>query len=301
MFSTLKLLGTLSPGERKTILSGQFAGDFTADALLDQMRALARFDASNDAARDRIKRLTVISVIFAIATTWLGFNQLLVVIPGFDALARPLPFAIAGLSVACFIALLVLKRRLTSVDISNNFRDVALPFLAVLKQDIDPDQLLSVRIDLRSPTHERKRRDSSHPAAKGRYTKIVETNYHDPWFHGAARLADGSVLRWGVTEDICKSERTKRSASNKLKTKTRHYKRSAVAISLAVPNKSYGVNAGLQSSRHKVSVEKGAKRGTIKLTRKIKSKSLDALDPRVLIDAVSSAYKRVAAPARSAA
>ena len=114
-------------------------------------------------------------------------------------------------------------------------------------------------------------------------------------------MTDGSLLRWDVSDEVCESQRTKRSASNKTKTKTRHVKRSTIAVALTVANKVYGVNEGLASSRHKVAVQDGAKRRTIKLTRKIKNKSLDPLDPTVLVDTVSSAYKRVTAPARSAA
>ena len=104
-----------------------------------------------------------------------------------------------------------------------------------------------------------------------------------------------------MIDEICESKRTKRSASNKIKTKTRHIKRSTVAVALTVANKIYGVNKGLASSRHKVLVQEGAKRRTIKLMRKLKNKSLDPLDPAVLVDTVSGAYKRVTAPARSAA
>lgn len=291
MFKTLKLLAALSPAERRTIRSGQFAGDFTPEALLDQMRTLARFDASNDAAREDLKKLMGFFVLVTIVSAILGLYHWV----------PPVTFSIAGIGVLGAGICSVLNSRLTGVDICNNFRDVALPFLAVLKQDMEADQMLAVRIDLRSPTHERKRHGSVQPPLHGAYTKIVDSNFRDAWFHGSARLADGSVLRWDVSEDICESKRTKRSASRKLKTKTRHYKRSTVAIALAVPNKSYGVNRGLSSSRHKVAVADGAKRHVIKLTRKLKSKSLDPLDPRILIEAVSSAYKRVVAPTRSAA
>jgi len=210
-------------------------------------------------------------------------------------------YPLAGVCAVLAIVVFVMRRRLVSVDISNNFREVALPFLAIVKQDMDPDATVSVRIDLRAPTHANKKKGASQPYQEGVYTKIVDTTYHDAWFHGSAKLADGSTLRWDVTDDICQSTRTKRSRSNKLKTKTRSVKRSLVAVALAVPNKVYGVNGGLASNRHKVAVQDGAKRRVIKLTRKLKSKSIEPMEPGVLIDAVSSAYKRVAAPARSAA
>jgi hypothetical protein len=289
MLQTFRLLGQLSPAERDTIVSGQFAGDFTPDALLDQMRTLATFDASNDKTRGRFAGLIGICVVATIAALIMHNIAPLVLYP------------VAALSGIAAIALFIMRRRLVKVDISNNFREVALPFLALIKQDMDADQTVTVRIDLRSPTDPKKRRGTSQPYQQGAYTKIVDTTYSDAWFHGAAQLADGSKLRWDVTDEVCESQRTKRSRSNKSKTKTRHLKRSTIAVALSVANKVYGVNKGLASSRHKVAVQEGAKRRTIKLTRKLKNKSLDPIDPAVLVDAVSSAYKRVAAPARSVA
>jgi hypothetical protein len=289
MLQTFRLLGQLSPAERETIASGQFTGDFTPDALLDQMRTLAKFDAANDNTRGRFAGLIGVCVVVTIAALIM------------HGIAPPVLYPLAALSGVAAIMLFVMRRRLVTVDISNNFRDVALPFLALIKQDMHHDQTVTVRIDLRAPTDPKKRRASSPPYKSGAYTKIVDTTYEDRWFHGCAQLADGALLRWDVIDEICESQRTKRSASNKTKTKTRHVKRSTIAVALTVPNKVYGVNTGLASSRHKVVVQDGAKRRTIKLTRKLKNKSLEPLDPAVLVDTVSSAYKRVAAPARSAA
>lgn len=289
MFSTLKMLGALSPAERETIASGQFAGDFTAEALLDQMRHLAKFDASNDATRAQLKKLTGAAVVGAFASLWLltVFGSVMLI-------------AVAALiGVAIYLA--VTLSRLSKMDISNNFREVALPFLAILKQDMEPDQTLKVRVDLRSPTHEKKRRGTPQSSKGGAYAKVVETTYHDNWFAGSARLADASVLRWSVVDDVVESKRTKRSSSGKMKTKTRNYKRSVVAVSLSVANKRYGVTQNASAEGQKIAVHSGAKRRTIKLTRKIKTKSLEPMDPGVLIDTVASAYKNVVAPARSAA
>ena len=291
MFSTLKMLGALSPAERETIGSGQFAGDFTAEALLDQMRHLAAFDASNDATRAQIKKLMGGVVVGAIASLWL------LTLFGIAMLA--VTAALIGLA----IYLGVMLGRLSKLDISNNFREVALPFLAILKQDMEPHQTLKVRVDLRAPTHANKRRGSPQSSKGGAYASVVETSYHDNWFAGSARLADASVLHWSVVDDVVESKRTKRSSSGKMKTKTRNYKRSTVAVSLSVANKRYGVTptASANADGQKLAVQSGAKRRTIKLTRKIKTKSLETMDPGVLIDTVASAYRNVVAPARSAA
>jgi hypothetical protein len=289
MFSTLKMLASLSPAERETIASGQFAGDFTVEALLDQMRTLAKFDASNDATRATLKKWLGVSSLAAFALFWFSFMFGITLV------------VIALLCLAAAIYFGVTLGRLKKLDISNNFREVALPFLTILKQDMQAHQTLSVRVDLRAPTHEKKRRGTPASSKGGAYSKIVDTTYQDNWFAGTARLADASVLRWNVIDDLVESKRTKRSSSGKMKTKTRNYKRSTIAVSLSVSNKRYGVSGNASAEGQKIAVQGGAKRRTIKLTRKIKTKSLDPIGPEVLIDSVASAYRNVVAPTRSAA
>jgi hypothetical protein len=297
MFETLRKLRQLSPAERETIASGRFAGDYTPDALLDQMRTLARFDASNDATRGSLKKW-IWSIVLL---TFFGLIALKFV-PHSDTFLRAfwiLP--LLGVELVLVIAMGVTLRRLRNVDIGNNFRQVALPFLSILKQDLDPNQTVTVRIDLRDPLHDSKRKKTGTPYAEGAYHKIVDTTYMDPWFHGKTVLADGSRLVWTVYDTIIKSTRTKKTASRKIKTKTRHVKRSQVAIALSVPNKVYGVKRGAAPENGKLAVAGGAKRSTIKLVRKLKTQSLDPIDPALLVDAVSGAYRQITAPARSAA
>lgn len=297
MFDTLRKLGQLSPAERETIASGRFAGDFTAEALLDQMRTLARFDASNDTTRASLKRwIWSIVVLDFVALLLFKF------VPHASQLLYPIwVLPLLGLEVVLIVGMGVLLWRLRNVDIGNNFRQVALPFLAVLKQDIDPNQTVTVRIDLRDALHASKKKRTSNPYADGAYHRVVDTTYLDPWFHGKTVLADGSRLMWTVHDTIVKSTRTKRTARNKTKTKTRHVKRSQVAIALTVPNKVYGVVRGPAQEGSRLAVAAGAKRSTIKLVRKLKTQSLDPVDPALLVDAVSGAYRQIAAPVRSAA
>ena len=289
LLKTLQMLKALSPAERAMIESGHFAGDFTAEALLDQMRTLARFDARNDATRERILTLAVISSLLVVASFVLTIILFVKTNQTYGIAGLVLFLVCLAATSTCF----KLVRRMQAVDINNNFRLVALPFLAVLRQDMEREGIITVRVDLRSATHDDKLKDNKTLARPG-YLGVVETTYRDAWFDGCARLADGSMLRWNVVDEIRESKRSKRSASGKTKVKTRNLKRSTVAVSLALPNKAYSVIADATSARHKVTFSEGAKRRTIKMVRKIKSKSLDPIDPRALIDAVASAYKRVA-------
>lgn len=289
MFGALRVLGQLSPAQRTMLTQKRFVGEFTPEALLDQMRALAAFDRSGDAERKKAGGWAIAAflqvAIGAIAALFFGRWLLL----------YSLAMALAG------IVLAVVWYRLRLMDISNNLGEVALPFLAILKQDMRPDQTLAVDIDLSSPTLARKRQDVSPAYKRGAYTKIVDTSYADPWFSGSARLADATVLRWRVVDRIIMSKRTKRNARGKYKMSTRHAKRSLVAVAVALSRKSYAIAAPERPAHAKVAVAAGAKNNTIRIARKIKSKSLDPLSPDVLINLVSEAYRRAVPAARTAA
>src|SRR5947208_296151 len=112
MFATLRMLNGLSPAERATIKSGEFSGEFTADALIDQMRTLARFDANNDATRKSLTRLSLILLALAFLPLFVVKVQPAVV----------LSFCALALISAIYCGMMY--NRLASVDISNNFRDI---------------------------------------------------------------------------------------------------------------------------------------------------------------------------------
>ena len=279
----------LSAAERATIASGNFSGEYTADALLDQMRTLADFDRRNDAARAKLKTRVGLSIFLAIVSLFL-----------LKILPKPPVFAISGTLLLFAVYCGVRLSQLTKLDISNNFRDVALPFLAVLKQDILPTQTVSVNIDLRAPTHAQKRSNQGEPYTKGAYEKIVDTTYRDAWFNGSARLADESVVRWDVVDDIIDSRRTKRSSSGKLKTKSRQLRRTTIAVALSVSAKRYGIG-DRQAGDDRLAVAESGKRRVLKIVRKIKAKSSDPMPPEALIDVVANLYQRLNAPASAAA
>jgi hypothetical protein len=186
------------------------------------------------------------------------------------------------------------------LDISNNVRQVALPFLAILKHDMRPDELLQLTLDFRPPTHKEKELHKAPSYARGAYHSVVDTTYRDVWFEGSVRLADGAQLRWRVLEDIRESRRTKRNARGKTKTKTRHYKRSYVEIVVALPVKHYALARVRPDTQLKTSLHTGEKRNTVRLVRKLKSKSLEPIPMRLLIDAISHVYTSAEPPVRRA-
>jgi hypothetical protein len=286
MFKAFLALNRLSRAEREAIDAKEVSGSYPASMLLDKLRALSEFDRLADHWRARamialplmIFALIVLGILTAAGGHWM-------LVP-------------AGvLFVVCLVVGFGLFE-LHHLDISNNVRGVALPFLAIVKQDVEPAQRIRVRVDLTSPTAKRKQIETLPTYARGAYHKVVDTLFADPWFEGSARFADGTVLRWRVQDEVRQSQRTKRNARGKDKTKTRHYKRSEISVVVSLPTKRYTVS-DLDAPGQTVAIQRGPRRCTIKFKRKVKVKSLEPIDPRLLIDTISMAY-RSATPVRSA-
>jgi len=202
-----------------------------------------------------------------------------------------LPLPLAALVGAIWLLVTVLKMK--KLDLSNNFRQVAMPLFAVLREDMEPGATVNVRLDLSPPTAKGKKTGTGKPYDVPGYRKVVDTTYVDPWFGGGARLADGSVLQWTVTDDVVASERTKRTARGKIKTKTKHRKTTTIAVDVALPKKEYAVAALPAAEGEKVKVKDGEKRTALHVEKRVKTKSLDPIDPTAIFDAIAEAYRRV--------
>jgi hypothetical protein len=279
MFAAFRALQQLSRTQREAIESKEVSGAYPTALLLDNVRALSEFDRVADKWR---RTATIALPILAVASVFT-----FVISMSASKLLLPIPIALLVIAIPIAVSLFRLRR----LDISDNVRGVALPFLAILKQDVASTQRVRVRLDLALPTDVRKRTNTLPAYARGAYHKVVDTLFVDRWFEGSARLADGTVLRWHVQDDVRESKRTKRNARGKYKTKTRHYKRTRVAVTVSFPAKRYAVSEVPGIAGQKVSVRRDTKRCTIKLSRKVKLKSLDPIDPRLLIDAISTAYR----------
>jgi hypothetical protein len=280
MIATFKALRALSPEQKKILEAQKVSGKHTPRWLLDTLRALAEFDALSDKSRTRIGVQIGICVVALVASVIMAANGLTFML------------LVALLAIGLAIYLAINLRRLSKLDLSNNFRIVAMPFFAVLNQDMAPGAELDLELDLSSPTAKNKKGKTSVPYKKGAYHKVVDTYYADPWFRGSAKLADGSVLTWDVADDITTSSRTKRTSRGKLKMKSAARKVTHLTVGVALPTDTYAIGTGPIADGDKFKFVEGEKRNTIKLGRKIKAKSLEPMTARDLIDIVGEAYLR---------
>lgn len=197
--------------------------------------------------------------------------------------------------IAVLVGAFVLWRWTKHIDLSNNFRQFVLPVLTVLREDFAPGEPVHVHLDLSEPTDAKKKTGQLPPYASGAYHKVIESTYVDRWMTADATLADGSKLSWSIEDSIRERKKTKRNARGKYKTKTKYTKKSDIDVELGLRKKLYDVSrpAGAE-------IEDDEKRNTVKHSRKIKSPSLDPLDPRALIDLLTEVYRNTSPAGKEA-
>lgn len=288
--ATLRYLGTLSPAQRQALRSKHIEGEFSAVELLELLRPLAEFDGMNDRARGKTVWIIVLLVIAIVITLFVGIE-----------LNAAVAYGIIGVLTLIAVALLAMELRLRNLDVSNNLRRIALPFLAVLREDTPRDAPLNVRIDLTKPTSKAKMVEKRAPYKRGRYHSIVDTLYQDQWFSGSAKLADNSRLRWEVVDDVVHRHCSKRNARGKTKWKSKYSKRSQLNVTVSLPLQNYQFGELKTNTGTRAAVSSNDKRTVVKLSRKLKSRSLNPFDVTQLIDLVSSAYRPVSPAAVGAA
>jgi uncharacterized membrane protein YkoI len=111
-----------------------------------------------------------------------------------------------------------------------------------------------------------------------------------------AVLVDGSKLWWSVSDTIRERKKTKRNPRGKYKTKTKYSKKTEVDVELGLRRKLYELDAATADGE----VTSDQKRSTVRVSRKLKTDSLDPVDPRSLIDLIADVYRSARAVKKEA-
>ncbi len=281
MLKALGALRSLTPEQKALLETKQVSGEYEPSALVAMLKPIAEYDRLSDKARTPMGCTT--AVLFVLALVFLVASA--------NGAPYLLPLPLVALGAGGWLLVTLLKLR--KLDLSNNFRQVAMPLVAVLREDMEPGATMNVRLDLSPPTEKGKKTGTAPPYDRGAYFKVIDTSFSDPWFGGGVRLVDGSILQWTVTDDVVESKRTKKTSRGKVKTKTKYVKRTTIAVDVALPHKEYAVASLPADEGEKVKVREREKRTTFRLVKKVKTKSIDPIDPAALFDIISEAYKRV--------
>jgi hypothetical protein len=255
------------------------------DEILTLLRPLAACDKVADKSRTKMGCSfgigIVLTIVLAIVLSNVGWN--------------PLTLFVLVAFIACVIGVAVLYFFMKKIDLSNNFRDFALPVLTVFKEDFDAARPVHLRMNLDPPTASAKKTAETPAYKAGVYHKVIDTTYVDPWMTASAVLVDGTKLSWNVTDEIRERKKTKRNARGKYKTKTKYRKKTDLEVQVALLKKTYAMNPLSEGD-----VSSDEKRHKVQLEREIRSESLDPLDPKALIDLVADVYRSTRRPVKEA-
>lgn len=276
-----KMYRSLNPEQKAILKQKQLEVNRSPEELLALLKPLAACDAVANKAATRFGCTLAVMILLTIVAGIVFANI------GMGPVALIVFLAIVAADVAMGFFVVWLRR----IDVSDNLRSFVMPVLALFREDIDPRSPVHLRLDLSKPCASEKKTGQGEPYKHGAYHKIIDSAYVDPWMSAEAVLVDGTKLSWSVTDRIRERKKTKRNARGKYKTKTKYTKKTDLEVQLALRTKTYALESA--------AVTNDGKRSKVEVQRSIRTDSLDPIDPRALIDAITDVY-RAARPAREA-
>jgi len=274
MLASLRHLQSLTPAQRALLRAKRVEGEYTIEALIDQLTPLAEFDALGDHGRTAWGRVA-------------GSALLVAVLAGLIAFALPFTLLICVPAAIVAVIAFVKRKKLAQFDAANSLREVALPFLRMIALDMPPDGRLQVRIDF-SDTVSAKNQLGKVDTQKAHGTTVRTTRYRNDWFAGSTRLADGSQLRWQVDEALSVRERQRRNPRGKIKSKTKRTQRNRLRVLLSLSRRRY---AAVNPADRSLALD--ARHIKVQLGQKLKAERPGPIAVDTLVHLVAAAYAKV--------
>lgn len=268
----------MTPEQQQIAAAKQLGVNRPVDEVLELLRGLLDFDASMAAKRKKAGCSIPLAILAAIVSFIVSGNT--------SGATKTIMVIVAVLCIAAAIAAIVLFLRFRAQDLSDNLRSAAVPFLALLREDMNPGDALHVSIDLRPFAVDEKKKRQSEPYKQGQYHKIIDRLFVDPWFSGGVVLADGTKVHWKVIEHVLQQTKTKKTPRGKYKSKTKIKRKTIAVVTLGFQAKEYEVKMADDVTRDE-------KRSTVTLARKQKTASADSPAFEMLVDLIAAGYKRV--------
>jgi hypothetical protein len=271
-----KAYGALNSEQKNFLREKRIEATHPPDAWLALIGGAARYDRLGDALRKGIGWTGAIALILAFISLFTGVVIAIVVL--------------LLIAVVAFSFFAMLKR----VDLPDSIHDFILPMITLLREDMEPDEPLHLKIDLRDGTRdERKLESRSLPSHGGR--SITQTIYNNPWMSGDSTLADGSALSWELSDRIRERKVTRRNPRGKIKTKTKYKVRRLIDVRVGLKRGDYVVEGTMgKSGNNKIAMKPGEKRNVIRVRRALITSDPNApLDVKEFIDPIAEAYKKV--------
>ena len=239
LIETYRAYRALSPEQRRILKEKRIEGERTPAEWVTLLAGLAAYDRQADAVRTRAAVLMVVAPLLVFFASLFGSLAL-----GYEDLAF---LGALGLALLVAVPLVAVFLATRSADLANQLREVAIPLVALIGDDLGSDGTLRLGLDLRGGAVKAKLREER-PPFNERGRSIRERVFLDPWMTGTAALNDGSRLRWSLTDEVRERRISRRNARGKTKTKTKYRIRSLAEVALDLPVALYRLRAGATAS-----------------------------------------------------
>lgn len=226
LIETYRAYRALTPEQRRLLKEKRVQGERTPAQWLGLLAGLAAYDRQADAVRTWATAVMVIAPLLLFFAALFGGIAL-----GYETLALPVAIGLALVAGAPLVALFLATR---STDLANQLREVAIPLVALIGEDLGADARVHLGLDLRGGTVTPKLRETR-PASKMGGRTIRERVFQDPWMSGAVSLSDGARLRWRLIDQVREYRISRRNARGKTKTKTKFRVDSLAQVALDLP------------------------------------------------------------------
>ncbi|GEM_PF-1604219 len=286
LLKTFQTYQSLNTDQKVFIKEKIIEGTATPEQWLTLFRKVGEYDRYRDASSSKFGGIgcgcgliAFIGFFFSIATVYSFLLYLLILVP----------------FVILFI--LIARRRL---DMRNHLRQFIIPLLAVLREEMSPQEPFYLRLDLRDGTTVGTNYSNQLSASGQRLqrsgSKVTEAFYAHYWLLAKGTLADGTRLEIQLFDRIRKRSEGKRRTSGKYKTKTKHKIKTRLEAMLHFKKSRYVLNKeqAISQSGEKVEIKANDSRTVIKVRRNVVG--TDLLTPvgvDKLFDTIARAYRQV--------
>lgn len=290
----MKFLGAISryqklnPEQRSFIGNARRKFCSTPAELLEFFKPMAMFDKSCDEARAQLLNFVILCGV-------LSFLGLIAI--GVLSDDMPVVIPIVAVIFLMIFPLLILRWLLGRVDIHNNLRDFVVPVVNLIGQDTVAGHKIDLELDLtgKKLASKLKSQKKDDPGWFS-YPKITTSIYHDPWFRLTTDLVDGSKLMLTIDDQITVIDRTYKSMSGKIKSKSKAKVKHMIRASLALRHKKYAVatQSDVQQLGPELKLKDGANRQLFSLKKTIKTDDIDAnVDPKLCVELLGRIFMTV--------
>ncbi len=265
--SVKEQLSRLSPRADSCVKSKRLRGKATFRELRDLISELARFDKATDEVRSKTQMKAGVGCVVMIV----AIIAAVVAIAMEDEIgmktSETILYAMGGLAVLSLIFAVVFQvkaGRLGKLDLANDFRLCLKPLLDDLAEDVSNKTRVDFDVDMKGVCKEKMIERGEIPP--GRFKKVIQTKYRDPWCALRMRLADGSVMDLDIVDHYTLHERRWTNPRGKSKSKFK-WKKLVVVSATLVPG-----GKGLDFSREDAKIAEGM--GKLKIKDKKDAKVL---------------------------